>query len=238
MQKRKGAAFLIVVILSAFILLLAGLLGILSQAYYKNQAQNLSVNKALAIAEEGLAALTNPSTPYTYDTFVNDTTPVVAPGDSHSFYWTKVVWQDYFLVNRWPLNPPQDLDLNSLDVNDYIIYDIYKVYSVGVVTNGQVTEGEMTSWAAAAKNENNATGISVSSVRVIASTVVEKESGDEARTLAFVPNATANLPEIPTTWDGNSATWPGYVPEGQGHLPRKADWQETDLTHFLDPTAP
>lgn len=207
MKNRKGAAFLIVVVLSAFILLLVGLLAILGESDYKNQAQNLIVNKALAIAEKGIATLTNPSTPYTYDSFVVPE-GIVTRIDSQSFCWTKAVFAGYFFVDGFPdpKNPP--------DPENYVIYDIFKVYSVGVVTNVPVTD--LTAVGATALLMGNS---AISSARAIALTVVEKEAVNPVNnsvTLTFVPN-NADPPEISTNY-----------------LPRKADWQETKLDVFLN----
>jgi hypothetical protein len=260
MKNRKGAAFLVVVILSAFILLLTGLLAILGQAGYKNQAENLSENKALAVAEKGMVAFTNPLTPFTFvpslpgeligmDPFINPLAPEIPTGsitpgpktknedpslDRQSFYWMRVEYQRSFYIDGSPdpsitpiLPIPPKLFVN------YVTYDIFKVYSIGVVTNGAVTDLGQEDLKTLVMNGEimyHGKKITVSSARVISSTVVEKEN--EAGTLTFVPNTTKDLPEIVSSDDWLTAR---NLEEGElPSLPRPSDWQEIRL--FRDPT--
>jgi hypothetical protein len=218
MKNRKGAAFLVVVILSAFILLLVGLLAILGQANYKNQAQNLIAEKALTIAEKGINALINPSGSYTLSSFVAEDR-IVLQEDNQSFYWTKAVPSvpvSSFMVDGFP--DPN----NAPDPENKVTYDIFTVYSVGAVTEGQLTNLTVEQATALLKGAEG-----VSSARVIFLTVVEKENKDG--TLSFVAN-TENPPEIVSDDGWISAS---EVPEGEGELPRKSDWQETTLTAFF-----
>jgi len=175
MKNRKGAAFIIVVVLSAFILLLAGLMAILTQAYYKNQAKNLSVDKALTVAEKGLAALTSASWTYIPDPITKvDERPGAV--DNFSFYLTKVEAPVQFSVNGSP-DPSEIVP----DPANYVTYDLFTVYCIGVITNGpSLTTLGTGATLMTALDHLAATGasgtITVSSERVISSTVVEQET--------------------------------------------------------------
>jgi len=219
MKNRQGAAFIIVVVLSAFILLLAGLLAILGQAGYKNQAQNFAMDKALVIAEKELAVLTDPLNSPSISSL---TTAAPVMLDAQSFYWTRAVLMPSFKVDSQPDPPNLPVSANPLNLlnplGNIVPYDILKVYSVGVVTNGLPLTAA-TDLKALVANGNSGTGITVSSARVIALTVVEKESLTDG-TLTFVPNTAE---PVVIAAEGNPAKT----------LPRPSDWQEIDLATFL-----
>jgi len=256
MKNRKGAAFIIVVVLSAFILLLAGLMAILTQAYYKNQAKNLSVDKALTVAEKGLAALTSASWTYIPDPITKvDERPGVV--DNFSFYLTKVEAPVQFSVNGSPDGQ------NAPLLENEVTYDLFTVYCIGVITNGPslttlgTGEGLTAKLDHLATTGTSGTGITVSSERAISSTVVEKEtypgvkaydsnisySGDGTETvtyggdayiciLAYPSNYSLILPAgviLPT--DGNYWS-PSPLPPTLVFVPNNADPIEISTDHL------